>query len=171
MTSGNPEPQEPMLFSALLSPYRSLSPTGFLVMMALLVGVALAASLAFFLMGAWPIVGFLGLDVVLIYFAFKINYRAARACEWVTMTPSELRLRKVSARGDVAELTLNPVWVRLDREAHAEFGIERLFLVSHGRRFPIAGFLSPAEKAEFAAALSAALNEARRGLFGSPPPA
>jgi uncharacterized membrane protein len=83
------------------------------------------------------------------------------------MTPSELRVRKISARGEVAEWTLNPVWVRLDREAHAEFGINRLFLVSHGRRFPIAGFLGPAEKEKFAAALSAALNQARRGLTRS----
>ena len=64
----------------------------------------------------------------------------------------------------MAELTLNPVWVRLDREAHSEFGIERLFLVSHGRRFQIAGFLGPAEKAELATALAAALNQARRAV-------
>jgi len=79
------------------------------------------------------------------------------------MTPSALKVRKVSHRGEVAEWTLNPVWVRLDREVHEEFGIERLFLVSHGRRFPIAAFLGPHEKAEFAIAFSAALQQARRG--------
>jgi uncharacterized membrane protein len=53
--------------------------------------------------------------------------------------------------------------VKLDRIVHEEFGIERLFLVSHGRRLPIAGFLGPDEKASFAQALSSALGEARRG--------
>jgi uncharacterized membrane protein len=164
MMSGNPDDREPIVFSAMLSPYRSLGARGFFVVMSIISAVSFAAGLVFFLVGAWPIVGFLGLDVVLVYWAFRVNYRAARACECVTMTASELRLRKVSARGEIAEWRLNPVWVRLDREAHAEFGIERLFLVSHGRRLPIAGFLGPAEKERFAAALAAALVEARRGL-------
>ena len=46
---------------------------------------------------------------------------------------------------------------------HEEFGIERLFLVSHGRRLPIASFLGPHEKESFAVALAAALGEAKRG--------
>lgn len=163
MTSGNPDDGEPTLFSAILTPYRSLGGTGFLVLMSLVSVVSFAAGLFFFLLGAWPIVGFLGLDVLLVYAAFKANYRAATAYEHVTMTPSALTVRKVSHRGEVAEWTLNPVWVRLDREVHEEFGIERLFLVSHGRRFPIAAFLGPHQKAEFAVALSAALAQARRG--------
>jgi uncharacterized membrane protein len=163
MTSGNPDDGEPTLFSAILTPYRSLGGTGFLILMSLVSVVSFAAGLVFFLLGAWPIVGFLGLDVLLVYAAFKANYRAATAYESVTMTPSALKVRKVSHRGEVAEWTLNPVWVRLDREIHEEFGIERLFVVSHGRRFPIAAFLGPHEKAEFALAFSAALQEARRG--------
>jgi len=163
MTSGNPAHREPTLFSAILTPYRSLGGTGFLVLMSVVSAVSFVAGTAFYVIGAWPVVGFFGLDVALVYWAFKVNYRAANAYEQVTMTPSELKVRKVSHRGDVAEWTLNPVWVRLDREVHEEFGIERLFLVSHGRRFPIAGFLGPQEKAEFAAALGAALAEARRG--------
>jgi uncharacterized membrane protein len=115
------------------------------------------------LMGAWPVFGFFGLDVALVYFAFRANFRAARAYEEVTVTPSELTVRKVSQRGAVRVWTLNPVWVRLDRIVHEEFGIERLFLVSRGRRLSIANFLGPDEKKSFASALSAALGEARRG--------
>jgi len=74
-----------------------------------------------------------------------------------------LTVRKVSHRGKVSQWTLNPVWVRLHRETDEEFGIQRLYLVSHGRELTIAGFLGPKEKLSFAAALSAALGEARRG--------
>jgi uncharacterized membrane protein len=123
MTSGNPDDGEPTLFSAILTPYRSLGGTGFLVLMSLMCGVSFAAGLFFFLLGAWPIVGFLGLDVLLVYAAFRANYRAAAAYESVTMTPSALTVRRVSQRGEVAEWTLNPVWVRLDREVHEEFGL------------------------------------------------
>jgi uncharacterized membrane protein len=101
--------------------------------------------------------------VLLVYWAFRINYRAARAYEEVTVTASELKLRKVSYHGHVSEWTLNPLWVRLDRDEHAEYGIERLYLVSRGRRLPIASFLGADEKASFAHALAAALGEAKRG--------
>jgi uncharacterized membrane protein len=154
---------EPKIFSAVITPHRSLGATGFLLLMLVIGGISFASGVMFLLLGAWPVFGFLGLDVLLVYWAFRVNYRAARAYEEVTVTASELMVRKVNHRGGVREWTLNPVWVRLDRIVHEEFGIERLFLVSHGRRLSIAGFLGPEEKASFARALSTALGEAKRG--------
>src|SRR5215471_7801748 len=163
MTPGYAPDAEPTLFSAIITPHRSLGGVGFFVLMGVVSVVSFAAGMVFLLMGAWPVFGFFGLDVLLIYWAFRINYRRALAYEEVMVTPSELRVRKVSHRGKVAEWSLNPLWVRLDRDTHAEFGIERLFLVSRGRRLPIAGCLSPPEKESFADALGAAIGEAKRG--------
>ena len=163
MDRDNSPPAEPTLFSAIITPHRSLSSTGFLIFMLCIGALSFASGMVFLLLGAWPVFGFLGLDVLLVYVAFRANFRAARAYEEVTVTATELTVRKVNQRGGVREWTLNPVWVRLDRIVHEEFGIERLFLVSHGRRLSIAGFLSPDEKASFATALAAALGEARRG--------
>ena len=154
---------EPTLFSAIITPHRSLSGRGFLLVMALVGGLSFIGGMFFFMLGAWPVVGFLGLDVLLVYWAFRANYRAAAAFEEVTVTPSELRLRRVSHRGEVAEWTLNPLWTKLDRETSDEFGLLKLFLVSRGRKLAVANFLSPRERESFAAALSAALGEARRG--------
>lgn len=154
---------EPMLFSALITPHRSLSSTGFLIVMAAVGSVSFAAGTVFLLLGAWPVFGFFGLDVLLVYWAFRANYRAAAATEQITVTTSELRVRRVSHRGKVSEWTVNPVWVTLDRDTHEEFGIENLFLVSRGQRVPIAAFLGPQEKESFAAALGAAIAEAKRG--------
>ena len=163
MTPGNAPDAEPTLFSAIITPHRSLGGVGFFVLMGVVSVVSFAAGMVFLVMGAWPVFGFFGLDVLLIYWAFRINYRRALAYEEVMVTATELHVRKVSHRGRVSEWTLNPLWVRLDRDAHAEFGIERLFLVSRGRKLPIAGFLSPPEKESFAAALGAAIGEAKRG--------
>jgi uncharacterized membrane protein len=163
MADHNDDDAEPTLFRAIITPHRSLGSTGFLILMLFVCVISFVAGLVFFMVGAWPVLGFLGLDVLLIYWAFRASYRSAAAYEEVTVTPSELCLRKVSARGAVREWTLNPVWVRLDRQSDEEFGLQRLTLVSHGRRLSIAGFLGPAEKESFAAALSAALGEARRG--------
>jgi uncharacterized membrane protein len=163
MSPHNDPNSEPAIFSAVLTPHRSLGPTGFLIFMLVLGGISFAAGMVFLIAGAWPVFGFFGLDVLLVYWAFRINYRSARAYEQVTVTPSELTVRKVSYHGAVREWTLNPIWVRLQRDVHAEFGVERLFLVSHGRRLPIANFLGAREKESFAVALAAALGEAKRG--------
>src|SRR5271165_288406 len=163
MTPGNEQTGEPTLFSAILTPHRSLTASGFLIVMIAIGGLSFAAGATFLLLGAWPVFGFFGLDVLLVYLAFRTSYRTATAFEEVRVTPSELKVRKVTHRGRVTEWTVNPVWVQLDRETHEEFGLQGLFLVSRGRRFPIATFLSPGEKATFASALGAAINTAKRG--------
>src|ERR1700710_2703989 len=171
MTAGNdfdPESAQPKLFSALLTPHRSLSRTGFLVLMAFLSIVSFAAGLVFLLMGAWPVLGFFGLDVLVVYWAFRVNFRRAQAIEEITITPSELRVRRVSHRGHVVEWVLNPLWVRLDQKTPPAFGIEKLYLVSRGRRVSVAGFLGADEKASFAKALTAALQAAKRGPTYNP---
>jgi uncharacterized membrane protein len=163
MAGDNDPIREPTIFSAVLTPHRSLSRKGFLALMLVAGGISLVTGTTFLLAGAWPVFGFCGLDVLLLYCALQVSYHRARAYEQVTVTPSELTVRQVSHRGRVSEWTLNPLWVQLDRVVHAEFGIERLFLVSRGQRFAIAGFLGPDEKASFALALLAALGEAKRG--------
>jgi len=163
MSRDNDTSSDPEIFSAIITPHRSLSATGFLIFMLCIGGLSFVSGVMFLLLGAWPVFGFLGLDVLLVYWAFRANYRSARAYEEVTVTASELTVRKVNHRGGVREWTLNPVWVKLDRIVHEEFGIERLFLVSHGKRLPIAAFLGAEEKASFALALASALGEARRG--------
>jgi uncharacterized membrane protein len=171
MIAGNdfdPGFPQPELFSALLTPHRSLNRTGFLVLMGFLSVVSFAAGFVFLLMGAWPVFGFFGLDVLAIYWAFRINFRRGLAHEEISVTPTELRVRRVSHRGHVVEWVLNPLWVQLDRTVHAEFGIERLYLVSKGRRISIASFLGPDEKESFAKALTVALQAAKRGPTYNP---
>jgi uncharacterized membrane protein len=163
MTSDNASAREPTIFSAIITPHRSLGRTGFVVLMSIVAGVSFVAGMVFLLLGAWPVFGVFGLDVLLIYWAFRVNYRAAGAYEEVTVTASALTVRQVSHRGKVHEFSLNPHWVRLDREAIEDFGIAHLFLVVRDRRLPVAAFLGPREKESFALALGNALGEARRG--------
>jgi uncharacterized membrane protein len=171
MSDRNASPEtrvDPALFAARLTPHRSLGQAGFLLLMTVLGGVSFAAGMVFLLLGAWPVFGFFGLDVLAIYIAFKINFRRAKASEEISVTPSELRVRRISHRGHVVEWVLNPLWVQLDQIAHEEFGIERLYLVSRGRRVSIGSFLGPEEKASFASALRAGLAAARRGVTYNP---
>src|SRR5437588_1476045 len=66
-----PATPEPALFSALLTPHRSLSSAGFFVVMGLIAGISFVGGVVFLIAGAWPVIGFLGLDVALEYWAFR----------------------------------------------------------------------------------------------------
>lgn len=154
------DPDEAPLFTATISPYRSLSRKGFTILMGFVGLVSFAAGVAFMSMGAWPVFGFFGLDAALIYFAFRRNYLDARAYEEISVTRERLRIRRVSAFGREIEYEFNPYWTRLivDRRS---WGIAGLSLSSSGKRLAIGGFLSPDERGRFADALSAALALAR----------
>ena len=154
---------EAPIFDARLTPHRSLSPRGFHSLMIATGFASAVLSLLFYLIGAWPVVGFLGLDVLLLYLAFRSNFRAARAYEDFRLTYFELQFARVGAAGLRREWRFATAWVRLERVDHEEFGLQRLSLINRGRRWDIAKFLGPDQKAEFASELTRALAEARRG--------
>lgn len=151
----------PPLFDAVVYPHRSLGPTGFLVLMAGLCGCSFTIGLVFYLVGAWPVVGFLGLDVLVVYLAFRLNYRAARAYETLRLTPAELEVTQVDARGRGRRIVFQPYWLAVDMDDPPRRD-SRLTLRSHGRRLEIGRFLTPDEKLGLAQALRRALSRARR---------
>jgi uncharacterized membrane protein len=163
MDAANPptEAAETVVFSAVLRPYRSLSPHGFGLLMAAIALCSFFVGLAFWLMGAWPVVGFFGLDILLIQLAFRLNYRAARAFEEIEVTREALTVRKVSASGRAREFGFNPYWVRLEIDRRPDRLISRLRIASHGKRLDIGSFLGPNERENFATAFSAALAKVR----------
>jgi uncharacterized membrane protein len=166
--SSPPDPTAPPLLDVVVYPHRSLGPTGFLVLMAALCACSFTVGLIFFLSGAWPVVGFLGLDVLVVYAAFRLNYRAARAYETVRLTAAELEIIQVDVRGHGRRATFQPYWMAIDMDDPPRRD-SRLTLRSHGRRLEIGRFLTPQEKLDLARALRRALAEARRP--GAPMPA
>jgi uncharacterized membrane protein len=163
----SPDADDAAIFAARLFPRRSLTPAAARRLLAATFVASALFSLPFYIAGAWPIVGFLGLDVALLGFAFRISFRAARAYEDYRLTYVELQFARVSARGARREWRFNPAWVTLER-GEAGPTAERLALRSRGRRHEIASFLGPDEKAAFAGDLDRALGEARRGRrFGA----
>jgi len=151
-----------VIFQATLQPHRSLSPFGLMLLMGFVALVGLSVSIPFYLMGAWPIVGFMGLDVALIYLAFRYNNAAARAYEQVFLSRIELLFRAVDWRGQIREARFNPFWTRLEREDHPEFGLEKLSIVQGKQRVEIGACLGREERADFAQAFQRALSETRR---------
>jgi uncharacterized membrane protein len=161
MQKGNPFP-EPVLFEVRLSPHRSLSSTGFAIVMGVLAGVSFVVGVSFLMMGAWPVFGFFGLDVALVWLAFRVNYRDARAYEDIRVTPSVLSVRQVSAKGAARETDFNPRWVRLEKTEDALYGVTRVALLSRGILLIVGAFLPPLYKSELAKHLGAAIAAAKR---------
>lgn len=150
-------------FSAVLTPHRSLSRRGFVVLMLALGGVSFAVGIGFLMMGAWPVFGFFGLDVALVYFAFRANYRAARLYELIDLTREVLTVTRVRPSGRSQSWQFNPYWVRFDVTRRPGRASE-LSLSMHGRRLVFGAFLSEEEKSAFARVLETALLEARGGV-------
>jgi len=160
MSQNEEAKQEQRAFRAMLHPHRSLGPRGFLVLMSAIGAVSFVTGMVFLAMGAWPVFGFFGLDVALIYVAFRLNYRSGRLYETVELTPSVLTLTRVHPSGKRESYDFNPYWVRVFL-AEGPQGRTDLRLASHGRELSFGRFLTDDERRDFSDALSGALTEAR----------
>lgn len=147
-------------FAARLTPHRSLGPRGFVVLMSAVCVVSFAAGFAFWLIGAWPVFFFFGLDVLLVYWAFRANYAAAKAWEQIEVAPGRLTVERQLPRRAPRSWTFHPYWVRVELDEHDDL-VGALRLRSHGRSLEIAAFLSPGERKAFAEALREALAQHR----------
>jgi uncharacterized membrane protein len=143
---------------ATLTPHRSLSPKGFVILMTVIVGLNLTVGMFFYIIGAWPVVGFMGLDVALIWWAFHANFADARRAEHIEITSHELVLRRLAESLPAQEQRFARRWVRVELEEDRERElIGPLYLRFGGKRTEIASFLGAQERLAFARALKAAL--------------
>ncbi len=152
---------EAPLFHAKLTPHRSLGRQGLKTLMYILLGCWFVVGVVFLSMGAWPIFGFFGLDVLGIWLAFRINYRSARQYEEVKLTRSELVIEKVSSSGKAIQLKFNPFWTKFAIKRHPYAGVTALKLMSGGMTHSIGEFLNPDDRESFGKAFQFALARAK----------
>ncbi len=148
------------LFDAILAPNRSLPNAGFIAVMTIVIVSNLFFGTYFFLKGAWPVVGFCGLDVFAVWLAFKLSYRQGRLRERVRVTEDEMWVARVLPSGHETRWRLQPFWTRvaIERPVGHESQVR---VTSKGETLILGAFLSPEERGRFADALSAALGKAR----------
>lgn len=147
-------------FEAVLYPNRSLDRSGFIVLMAGVSSLAAALGLAFALAGAWPVSGFLWLDVLLLHLAFRSVQRQSRRRELIRLDASGLHVRRVDPDGSWRDWRFEPYWVRVDMDDPPRRD-SLLTLASHGLRLRVGAFLTLEERLALARALRAALQRYR----------
>lgn len=151
-------------------PYRSLSPRGFALVMIALGALAFCIGLGFFLMGAWPVIGFLGLELLVVWIAFKMNYRAAKRRQHLTATSRQLTIENVSPAGDRQTTEVPTAWAQVELtprdepEMHARQR-RRVVVRSYGRTTEIGGFLHPAETPKLAREVKQMIGRAREAAL------
>jgi uncharacterized membrane protein len=165
-TSAAATPAAPLgalFFERILLPHRSLPPRGFHLLMVILGLISLGVGVGFVSIGAWPVTGFFGLDVALVYIAFRINYRQGRLREILRLATDTFTVERVSVYGSRRVWQFQPFWMRVvldERDADRN----RLFVASHGRFLAIGDFLSATARRELATTIREALTRWRAAL-------
>jgi uncharacterized membrane protein len=155
--------QAEALFERVLVPHRSLPSHSFHLLMGMLGLVSLAVGIGFVSIGAWPVVGFFGLDVGLVYLAFRLNYRSARQSETIRLTSDAFSVERVSVRGERRSWRFQPFWVRVILEERPG-AANRLLVASHGRSLVIGDFMPHNTRRELAVTIREALGRWRDSL-------
>jgi uncharacterized membrane protein len=161
------DPSQACYFDAELMPHRSLGRRGFRLLIAVVAAANLAVGIGFFWLGAWPVFGFMGLDVALLYFLFRLNYRDAQQKELVRLTDDALIVRRVKGNGEEEKWSLEPYWLRVEMDDPPRHD-STLVLAARERRLIIGAFLTPEERLHVAQSLRRALHRQRNRDFPIP---
>lgn len=152
------------VFTAVLTPYRSLGRTGLIILVAITLAIAVFNVIFFLVADALPVAMFFGIDILLLYGAFYLNYRSARAREEVFVSRTELEIRKIAPSGRARVSRYNPFWAKFQVDRHHEFGITAMAVTGEGRRTVLGSFLNPDDRESFARAFTAALASVKRRI-------
>ena len=147
-------------FDATLKPNTALSPRAFLIIMALVGGMSFLAGLMFLSMGAFPVLGWFGLDALAIWYAFRRNFRNLKEETTVQVTADAIRLRHMHPDREPREIDLPTAFTRLSL-AYPDRRPSELRLAHGQTAYVIGRFLTPNERKSLFSALENAIARAR----------
>lgn len=146
---------------AVLEPPRSLSTRGLNRVMMTIGAFSAVFSIGFLLAGAWPVVGFLGVEILALWLVFQWSFRAQTARTYVRVTADEVDVRKVDGWGRERRASMAAHFARVEFDRTAS-GPNALRLATSQRAYSLGEFLTPRERETFARRLMQAISDARR---------
>ena len=156
-----------LLFEAEITPHRSLSTRGLTLVLGFLGIVSLAVTTLFWALGAWPIAGFNGAEMILAALLLRLHIRSRRTREVLLLTASDMRILRFDETGARTERALPAAWLNVILEERSG-RVSALYLATHGRAEEIARVHGEDEKRDLAAALRAALHTLKNPTFDNP---
>jgi uncharacterized membrane protein len=160
-------PAEQLIFEAVIVPHRSLSGRGLRLLLAALGLICAINATIFISLGAWPVGGFTGVELLLAAVLLRRNAAGARSSEMLLLTSETLRIVRTDPKGRRQERALSPAWMTVTLEERPG-RVPGLWLGSRGEREEVAQALGEAEKRDLARALQAALDRWRHPKFDNP---
>jgi uncharacterized membrane protein len=158
---------EPCFFEAVIVPHRSLSARGLWLLVGVIIALSMVTTTVFWLLGAWPIAIFNGVEITLAVLLLRHNARAIRANEIILLSPSVLRIIRTAQNGRRTEQSVSPAWINVvlqDRRGR----VPGLFLSAHGVHVEVGASLGEPQKLDLAEALRTALDNWRNPRFDNP---
>ena len=142
-------------------PYRSLSKKGFKILMFLVSFIFFSVGIFFWYIGAWPVFGFIGLDVLLLYYAFKINYKSGEIFETVKVLKENLLITRNFPSGKKQTWSLQSYWTKVEilnpaRHQH------NLIIKSKDKVVLLGSFLNYNDKKKLREKIEYALNTSKK---------
>ncbi len=153
-----------VIFDATIMPHRSLSRVGRRWLALSLAGLCAVIGLRFWLLGAWPVIAFCGVEIGLVLILLHLHHRAARATERLLLTVEGLLVIRTSPGGRRTEVAMQGAWLNVVLEEH-EGRVPRLLLGQRSRRMEVGAALGEVQKRDLAAAIRDALFQARNPRF------
>jgi len=135
------------LYSITLKPYRSLNKIGFITMMVVLSGFSFITGIIFMKKGAWPVFGFFGLDILLVYIFFRLSYKSGKEFEVINLTKKKLIIKKYKEKKIIKTYILDANWVKIQIQNPLEHS-SKLQISSKNKSIIIGSFLRLDEKIE-----------------------
>ncbi len=156
-----------LVFQAEITPHRSLSPRGMSLVIGFLCLTSLGITLLFWWLGAWPVAGFNGGEMLIAVVLLRANARAKREREVLLLSERGFRILRFDQNGQRTESTMPSDWLNVTlRERPGR--VPGLFLSAHGQMEEVARALGEAEKRDLAQAISGALYRWRHPVFDNP---
>ena len=130
-----------VFFDAILHPHRSLSPGGFRLLIIMTAIFMFGIGLVFMFLGAWPVLGFCGVEFLLLYVMLRLNNRAARRFERVRLSDKSFEVRRINPNGGETAFNFEPTWLQVQIDNPPEHH-SQLTVGSHGKRLTFGAFLA-----------------------------
>jgi uncharacterized membrane protein len=154
-------------FEAVIVPHRSLSPAGLRWVLGILLLLSGVVSAGLWYLGAWPVIGFTGIEAVLAVWLLHRNATGTKATELLLLSDAGLLVVRTDRAGRRRERRLSGEWLRADLEERPG-QVPALLLRDRGKRMEVGAALGEAEKRQLATALQDAIHRQRHPVFDNP---
>ena len=162
-----PEPADPVVFEAEVTPPRSLSARGLRRVIGFVAAVSICTTSVFWYLGAWPIAGFNGGEILLAMVLFRMHARSRKQRELLLLSGRSLRIVRTDAASRASESQLSPGWLNVTLQERPG-RVPGLFLSSRGQLVEVGAALGEPEKRDLAQALSDAVHRLKNPVFDNP---